>query len=77
MREFKTSCIDNETGMEMVLSECSYNMACRWLASKGFTDYDDIDTSYDNGVSWVKMVFSKPSKRTFMYDESRGYLLGN
>ena len=30
MREFKTSCIDNETGMEMVLSECSYNMACDW-----------------------------------------------
>lgn len=73
MREFKTSCIDTETGMEMVLSECSYNMACDWLEHKGFTEYDKFDST----SRYVTLEFSKPAKRTFVYDEERGYLLGN
>ena len=73
MREFKTTCIDTETGMEMILSECSYNMACDWLESKGFTQYD----KFDNTVRFTTFEFSKPAKRTFVYDEERGYLLGN
>lgn len=31
MRVFKTSTKDSKTGYEMILSECSYNMACNWL----------------------------------------------
>lgn len=73
MREFKTSCIDNVTRMEMVLSECSYNMACDWLMRKGFTQYDKFSVIGDQ----IEMQFSKPKKRTFVYDEGRGILLGN
>lgn len=32
MRRFNSSCIDSKTGYEMILSECSYNMACDWLS---------------------------------------------
>lgn len=71
MRVFTGTCIDKETDMEMVLSECSYNMACDWLMSKGFTDYDKFES--DNRFTMLK--FSKPAKRTFVYDEERGYLL--
>lgn len=31
MRKFVTSCIDEKTGYEMVLSEASYNEAMYWL----------------------------------------------
>lgn len=73
MRVFKTSCIDMKTHMEMVLSECSYNMACDWLESKGFTHYD----KFESCGNMVVMQFSKPAKRIFVYDEERGYLLGD
>lgn len=73
MREFKTSCIDKVTGMEIMLSECSYNRACDWLARKGFTEYERFDPS----GSLITLEFTKPAKRTFVYDEDRGYLLAN
>ena len=73
MKIHTTSQIDNETRMEMVLSECSYNSACDWLERKGFTHYD----KFDNDGRFTTLVFSTPSKRTFVYDEKRGYLLGD
>lgn len=73
MKIFTSMCKDTVTGMEMVLSECSYNSACYWLASKGFKDYDKFDCSGDR----IKITFTKPSKRVFVYDEERGYLLAD
>ena len=73
MREFKTSCIDNVTGMEMVLSEVSYNMACDWLMRKGFTNYSHFEVC---GTEII-LEFTEPKKRTFVYDEERGILLGD
>lgn len=73
MREFRTSCIDNVTGMEMVLSECSYNMACDWLERKGFTKYNYLEVC---GTETI-LEFTTPKKRTFIYDEERGILLGD
>lgn len=73
MREFKTMCKDTVTGMQMILSECSYNTACFWLESKGFTEYDKFDSNGNEIWLW----FSKPTERLFVYDEDRGYLLGN
>ena len=73
MREFRTSCIDNVTGMEMVLSECSYNMACDWLERKGFTHYNYFEVC---GTETI-LEFTAPKKRTFIYDEERGILLGD
>lgn len=73
MKEFKTLVKDSETNMEMVLSECSYNMACDWLMRKGFTDYD----KFDSDIRYAVLKFSKPAKRTFVYDSDRGYLLAD
>ena len=72
-REFKTSVIDDKTGMEVILTDVSYNRAMDWLTQKGFTDYDRIDVIGDQ----IDLEFSKPAPRIFVYDESRGYLLGN
>lgn len=71
MRIFTTSCIDNETNMEMVLSDCSYNSAAFWLIGKGFTEpkVESVDSRF------TRFSFTEPSKIKFMYDEHRGYLL--
>ena len=72
-REFKTSVIDDKTGMEVILTDVSYNRAVDWLMQKGFTDYDRFDAVGDQ----IELEFSKPAPRIFVYDERRGYLLGN
>lgn len=73
MRVFLLSCVDKETGHDMVLSECSYNAACRWLMDKGFTD--PTKTSITDGGRYTTLTFTQPKERTFVYDELRGYLL--
>lgn len=72
-REFKTSVIDDKTGMEVILTDVSYNRACDWLMSKGFTHYDRFEPIGNE----IEMEFSEPTHRIFVYDEDRGYLLGN
>lgn len=72
-KEFKTSVIDDKTRMEVILTDVSYNRAMDWLMQKGFTDYDRFDVIGDQ----IELEFSKPAPRIFVYDESRGYLLGN
>lgn len=69
-REFKTMCRDTKTGMQMMLSECSYNMACSWLESKGFIEYEKLEINGNETWLWFK-------DKLFIYDEDRGYLLGN
>lgn len=73
MRVFKTLCIDKETNLEMLLSEVSYNTACFWLYSKGFTD----PTKTETRGSLTTLEFLTPVNRVFVYDENRGYLLAN
>lgn len=73
MREFTSMCKDTKTGMQMVLSECSYNMACSWLEGKGYSEYEKFECVGDE----VWLTFSKPNERLFVYDEARGYLLTN
>ena len=72
-REFKTSVIDDKTEMEVILTDVSYNRAVDWLMSKGFTQYDRFESIGDE----IEMEFSEPTHRVFVYDERRGYLLGN
>lgn len=73
MRAFACSCIDQETGLEMVVRECSYNMACDWLSRNGFTE--PAKTSVTDGGRYITVTFTAPAARTFVYDEHRGYLL--
>ena len=83
MRVFKASCTDNKTGYEMILSECSYNMACEWL-SRELTkeDMEILNVEVDfNGIYHIFTgITLSPtlqwSGRTFYYDEERGVLLG-
>lgn len=82
MREFKTSCIDDRTGYEMILSECSYNMACDWLNKELAKVGSEIcGMHYDRENQIIELYTGLMSnglnlKRKFFYDESRGYLLG-
>ena len=72
-REYKTATIDNKTGMQLILSDVSYNHAMSWLESKGFTNYDRFDVIGNE----YEFEFSKPAHRLFIYDEDRGVLLGD
>lgn len=82
MREFNASSIDSVTGNGMVLSDVSYNMAMDWLSKEleryGFEIYL-IEQDIKSGI---KYIFTSGKEdpflrgRTFYYDESRGYLLG-
>lgn len=85
MRKFTVECKDTKTGLSMVLSECSYNMACDWLAHT-LKEYgvDIYNCEYDDKIGMTVLhtgKFShilgdfKPCRRYF-YDEERGYLLG-
>lgn len=85
MRKFQTECKDDKTGYSMVLSECTYNMACQWLH----------DVLWEYGVEICRTEFNIKTNlneiwtakfddhinnyvpcRKYFYDEERGYLLG-
>lgn len=82
MKEFKVCCRDSTTGFVMILSECSYNMAIDWLVRKNIdilscknsTIYNNI-TVIKTGI-WSHILADFKPNRTFYYDETRGYLLG-
>lgn len=87
MRKFVTSCKDDKTGYEMILSECSYNEACMWLENELSKYGSEIyrTEKHTNGLMYIWTgiyrldKFGKSSciaKRMFFYDEERGYLLG-
>ena len=79
MRKFVTSCKDSKTGYEMILSECSYNMAMDWLEkemNKYGLSISHIETTKEYTKIYTEDDKSVPG-RTFVYDEERGYLLGN
>lgn len=74
MRKFMVSCRDNRTGLFIVLSECTYNMACDWIEETVYgaggkvcgTEYRPLDD----------LMEIRTTCRKFFYDEKRGYLLG-
>lgn len=83
MKEFKICCRDSITGFEMILSDCSYNMAMDWLVRKNIDILSCKNSTIYNNMTVIKTgIWShilgdfKPS-RTFYYDETRGYLLGD
>ena len=65
-----TSCKDSITNMELVAIG-GFNEICHWL--------DGLDLGEYKGTSFVSSNLSRVEfdKRTFYYDEDRGYLLGN
>jgi len=79
MRKFMTECKDTKTGLSMVLSECSYNMAMLWIQDE--VDRRDGYQFKLFGKDWEGLYVIRVLKgctkiRDFFYDEERGYLLG-
>lgn len=73
MRVAKCSIIDDKTRKSLVAKECSYNMACSYLDKQGFTPL--LISMEEDGT--FKMIMKVGDlRRTFWYDEARGYLLG-
>ena len=85
MKVFTMECKDSVTGYAMVLSECSYNMACDWLErtlKKYGVDIYDCKIDSKTGFTVLKsgqyshiLGDFKPCRKYF-YDEVRGFLLG-
>ena len=82
MRVFKAAAKDSKTGYAMVLSECSYNMAMDWLSREldkcGREVYkaEYIPLTPFTRILTRGLTSEEMFTRTFYYDESRGYLLG-
>lgn len=79
MRVFTTLCKDNKTGYQMILSECSYNMAMDWLERKCLKNgctFSTVQTYVYNLVAVAVLDRNGVPVRIFYYDEERGYLLG-
>ena len=78
MRIFKTVCRDTKTGYEMILSECSYNMAMDWLQRE--MDKHGLFISRIEITKDYTRIYTEDGEcvpgRKFYYDEGRGYLLG-
>lgn len=68
------SCIDKETGKEMILTDVSYNSACFWLDTELKRNGHKITTCLPAGDL---IRIETTCKRDFFYDEIRGYLLGD
>ena len=74
MRKFVVLTKDGVTGLQMILSEVSFNHACSFLENeKGLGEFIGTDDVTVKGRKLTKVGFSK---RDFFYDEERGYLLG-
>lgn len=69
MKIFRSSCIDNQTGLEIVASEASFNMACSYLESLPLGKY--LGMEHTGAVNRLRF-----EKRCFVYDENRALLLG-
>lgn len=83
MRVFTTLCKDDKTGHQMILSECTYNMACDWLDNKCKKAGVEIcGLSSNRYTGLIELYTGKPDSkglnlcRKYFYDEERGYLLG-
>lgn len=84
MRKFTTECKDNKTRYSMVLSECSYNMAMKWLHDTLWEYGVEICRCFMNDKGLTEIWTAKFDDhinnyvpcRHFFYDEERGYLLG-
>ncbi len=87
MKKFTAYCVDEQTRMEVLLSECSYNMACFYLDNNYFNTIDfesiggRVKVKYDMRTDRY-LIFAIDKKenivgRVFCYDEIRGLLLGD
>lgn len=90
MMRYVTSCIDEKTGRELVLSDASYNVALDWLQREAEKYGKEIFRTENNGTDdmWIYVGIPKKdvnpmtgevdvwytNQVVFHYDEERGVL---
>lgn len=73
MRVFTTTVKDSQSDLYIIANECSFNMACSYLEEQNKDNRFGKFLRTEFGTRDItKLVFEK---RTFFYDESRGYLM--
>lgn len=72
MRVFKCVCIDKDTRMELVASECSYNVACNYINSLHTSAAQISVTHIDLRYTAIHV---KESNICYVYDEIKGFLM--
>ena len=76
MKKFTTVCIDKETNLEIIASDCSFNEACMFLETENsderFGKFVSAKGMIGKSYNFVEMKFEKAE---FLYDETRGLLL--
>ena len=82
MKRFTVYCIDNKTRMQIILSDCSYNMACAYLDSNYFNSISGkmkvkFDARTDRYLIFKEDENKNIISRVFCYDEIRGLLLAD
>lgn len=75
MRVFTQTVKDSQSDLYVIANECSFNMACSYLEEQNkdnrFGKF--IKTEFMT-TNLTKLLFEK---RSFYYDEERGYLLSH
>lgn len=75
MRVFTCAVKDRESDLYIIANECSFNVACDYLEHQNKDNRFGKFLRTEFGTRDItKLVFEK---RTFFYDESRGYLMSH
>lgn len=75
MRVFTQTVKDSQSDLYVIANECSFNMACSYLEEQNKDNrFGKFIKTESMTTNLTKLLFEK---RSFYYDEERGYLLSH
>lgn len=74
MKIMKVLCVDVKTHMQVLVEDCSYNMACFFLEQNKLINPENVKIKYDYKTDRYIIT---DNNTCFVYDEIRGLLLGD
>jgi hypothetical protein len=75
MRVFTQTVKDSQSDLYVIANECSFNMACSYLEEQNKDNrFGKFIKTESMTTNLTKLIFEK---RSFYYDEERGYLLSH
>lgn len=75
MRVFTQTVKDSQSDLYVIANECSFNMACSYLEEQNKDNrFGKFIKTESMTTNLIKLIFEK---RSFYYDEERGYLLSH
>ena len=75
MRVFTQTVKDSQSDLYVIANECSFNMACSYLEEQNKDNrFGKFIKTEPMTTNLTKLLFEK---RSFYYDEERGYLLSH